>query len=159
MMLRAPRLLRLPMKSLRLITTAAASLSLCVALNAPAFAGLHPTKPQTVAAPGWNCGAPILGKISTDRQRFSATLSEWAINALIAKPTDADPLSALTQRERPVLPLAAEGHSNPEVAENSSSAPAPPRPIAPISCANSASRRRPTSSASPSAKASSPLDL
>ena len=48
------------MKSLRLITTAAAaSLALCAALNAPAFAGLHPTKPQTVAALGWNCGASI----------------------------------------------------------------------------------------------------
>ena len=44
-------------------------------------------------------------------------MSEWAINALIAKPTDADPLAALTQRERLVLPLAAEGHSNPEVSE------------------------------------------
>jgi DNA-binding NarL/FixJ family response regulator len=56
-------------------------------------------------------------EVLAGRRFLSATLSEWAINALIAKPSDADPLASLTQRERLVLQLAAEGHSNPEVAE------------------------------------------
>ena len=42
---------------------------------------------------------------------------EAAINALVAKPADSDPLASLTHRERTVLQLAAEGHSNPEIAE------------------------------------------
>lgn len=59
-----------------------------------------------------------LKEVLAGRRFLSATLSEWAINALVAKPTDnADPLSALTQRERMVLQLAAEGHNNNEIAE------------------------------------------
>lgn len=52
------------------------------------------------------------------RRFLSATLSEWAINALVAKPAnESDPLHSLTQRERMVVQLAAEGHSNAEIAE------------------------------------------
>ncbi len=59
-----------------------------------------------------------LREILAGRRFLSATLSEWAINALVTKPSDgSDPLQALTQRERMVLQLAAEGHSNPEIAE------------------------------------------
>ncbi len=59
-----------------------------------------------------------LKEVLAGRRFLSATLSEWAINALVAKPADdADPLQSLTQRERMVLQLAAEGHSNPEIAE------------------------------------------
>lgn len=59
-----------------------------------------------------------LKEVLAGRRFLSATLSEWAINALVAKPADdSDPLQALTQRERMVLQLAAEGHSNPEIAE------------------------------------------
>jgi DNA-binding NarL/FixJ family response regulator len=59
-----------------------------------------------------------LREVLAGRRFLSATLSEWAINALVAKPADdSDPLQALTQRERMVLQLAAEGHSNPEIAE------------------------------------------
>lgn len=59
-----------------------------------------------------------LKEVLAGRRFLSATLSEWAINALVAKPaTDSDPLHALTQRERTVLQLAAEGHSNSEIAE------------------------------------------
>lgn len=59
-----------------------------------------------------------LKEVLAGRRFLSATLSEWAINALVSKPPDdADPLHALTQRERMVLQLAAEGHSNSEVAE------------------------------------------
>jgi DNA-binding NarL/FixJ family response regulator len=58
-----------------------------------------------------------LKEVLAGRRFLSATLSEWAINALVAKPADSDPLSSLTQRERMVLQLAAEGHSNPEIAE------------------------------------------
>ncbi len=53
------------------------------------------------------------------RRFLSATLSEWAINALVAKPADdADSLQSLTQRERMLVQLASEGHTNPEIAEN-----------------------------------------
>jgi len=117
-MLRTPRFVRLPTKSLRLIAAAAAaSLALCAALNAPAFAAdaIRPG-PRPLLPPAGTAVIPFRAK-SAPPPRDSATLSEWAINALIAKPTDADPLAALTQRERPVLPLAAEGHSNPQVAE------------------------------------------
>ena len=59
-----------------------------------------------------------LQEVLAGRRFLSATLSEWAINALAAKPADdSDPLHALTPRERTVLQLAAEGHSNGEVAE------------------------------------------
>lgn len=59
-----------------------------------------------------------LKEVMAGRRFLSATLSEWAINALVAKPSDtADPLNALTQRERMVLQLAAEGHNNNEIAE------------------------------------------
>lgn len=59
-----------------------------------------------------------LREVLANRRFLSATLSEWAINALVAKPADdADPLHSLTQRERTVLQLAAEGHSNSEIAE------------------------------------------
>jgi DNA-binding NarL/FixJ family response regulator len=59
-----------------------------------------------------------LKEVLAGRRFLSAQLSEWAINALAAKPdADADPLASLSQRERTVLQLAAEGHTNPEIAE------------------------------------------
>ena len=59
-----------------------------------------------------------LKEVLANRRYLSATLSEWAINALMTKPADdSDPLHNLTQRERMVLQLAAEGLSNTEVAE------------------------------------------
>jgi DNA-binding NarL/FixJ family response regulator len=59
-----------------------------------------------------------LHEVLAGRRFLSATLSEWAINALVSQPADnADPLHSLTQRERMVLQLAAEGHSNTEIAE------------------------------------------
>ncbi len=59
-----------------------------------------------------------LKEVMAGRRFLSATLSEWAINALVAKPADdADPLQSLTQRERMVVQLAAEGHTNGEIAE------------------------------------------
>lgn len=58
-----------------------------------------------------------LKEVLAGRRFLSATLSEWAINALMTKPDDSDPLHSLTQRERMVLQLAAEGLSNTEVAE------------------------------------------
>jgi DNA-binding NarL/FixJ family response regulator len=59
-----------------------------------------------------------LKEVLSGRRFLSATLSEWAINALVAKPADdTDPLHSLTQRERMVVQLAAEGHSNAEIAE------------------------------------------
>lgn len=57
-------------------------------------------------------------EVLAGRRFLSSTLSEWAINALVTKPADDnDPLHNLTQRERMVLQLAAEGLSNSEVAE------------------------------------------
>lgn len=56
-------------------------------------------------------------EVLAGRRFLSATLSEWAINALVAKPSDADPLASLTPRERMVLQLAAEGHGNTALAE------------------------------------------
>ncbi len=56
-------------------------------------------------------------EVIAGRRFLSATLSEWAINALVAKPTDSDPLASLTPRERMVLQLAAEGHGNTALAE------------------------------------------
>jgi DNA-binding NarL/FixJ family response regulator len=62
--------------------------------------------------------AHALTEVLAGRRFLSAPLSEWAINALVTKPAaDADPLQTLSQRERMVLQLAAEGHNNPEIAE------------------------------------------
>jgi DNA-binding NarL/FixJ family response regulator len=62
--------------------------------------------------------AQALKEVLAGRRFLSAPLSEWAINALVAKPADtADPLQSLTPRERMVMQLAAEGATNAEVAE------------------------------------------
>lgn len=62
--------------------------------------------------------ARALAEVLAGRRFLSAPLSEWAINALVAKPADSgDPLQAVTPRERMVLQLAAEGASNSEIAE------------------------------------------
>jgi DNA-binding NarL/FixJ family response regulator len=62
--------------------------------------------------------AHAISEVVAGRRFLSAPLSEWAINALVTKPTtEADPLQSLSQRERMVLQLAAEGHNNPEIAE------------------------------------------
>lgn len=62
--------------------------------------------------------ARALAEVLAGRRFLSAPLSEWAINALVAKPADnADPLQSITPRERMVLQLAAEGASNSEIAE------------------------------------------
>jgi DNA-binding NarL/FixJ family response regulator len=62
--------------------------------------------------------ARALAEVLAGRRFLSAPLSEWAINALVAKPADSgDPLQAVTPRERMVLQLAAEGASNGEIAE------------------------------------------
>jgi DNA-binding NarL/FixJ family response regulator len=62
--------------------------------------------------------AQALTEVLAGRRFLSAPLSEWAINALVSKPANAaDPLQSLSQRERLVLQLAAEGHNNPEIAE------------------------------------------
>lgn len=62
--------------------------------------------------------AHALTEVLAGRRFLSAPLSEWAINALVTKPaTEADPLQTLSQRERIVLQLAAEGNNNPEIAE------------------------------------------
>lgn len=59
-----------------------------------------------------------LREVLAGRRFLSATLSEWAIAALVSRPADtSDPLNALTPRERMVVQLAAEGHSNTEIAE------------------------------------------
>ncbi len=57
-------------------------------------------------------------EVMAGRRYLSAPLSEWAINALAAKPADeTDPLAVITNREREVLQLAAEGFSNTEISE------------------------------------------
>ncbi len=61
--------------------------------------------------------AHALKEVLGGRRFLSAPLSEWAINALLTKPADADPLASITPRERMVLQLAAEGASNGEIAE------------------------------------------
>ena len=62
--------------------------------------------------------AHALKEVLAGKRFLSAPLSEWAINALLTKPADtADPLQAITPRERMVLQLAAEGASNAEIAE------------------------------------------
>jgi DNA-binding NarL/FixJ family response regulator len=62
--------------------------------------------------------ARALAEVLAGRRFLSAPLSEWAINALVAKPADnSDPLQSITPRERMVLQLAAEGASNSEIAE------------------------------------------
>ena len=64
--------------------------------------------------------AHAIAEVVAGRRFLSAPLSEWAINALVARPqTDAtaDPLATLSTRERTVLQLAAEGHTTPEIAE------------------------------------------
>ena len=62
--------------------------------------------------------ARAVKEVLAGRRFLSAPLSEWAINALVAKPaTDADPLGSLSPRERMVVQLAAEGHTNSEIAE------------------------------------------
>lgn len=59
-----------------------------------------------------------LTEVLAGRRFLSAPLSEWAITALVSKPADeSDPLHTLTPRERMVLQLASEGHSNAEIAE------------------------------------------
>ena len=91
---------------------------------------MHPDEPYVIAALRGGAMAYILKgaesreiaqaltEVLAGRRFLSAPLSEWAINALAAKPVaDDDPLAALTPRERTVLQLAAEGHSNPEIAE------------------------------------------
>jgi DNA-binding NarL/FixJ family response regulator len=62
--------------------------------------------------------AQAVKEVLAGRRFLSAPLSEWAINALVAKPADtADPLQSLTPRERMVMQLAAEGATNGEIAE------------------------------------------
>jgi DNA-binding NarL/FixJ family response regulator len=62
--------------------------------------------------------ARALTEVLAGRRFLSAPLSEWAINALVAKPADnSDALQSVTPRERMVLQLAAEGASNSEIAE------------------------------------------
>jgi DNA-binding NarL/FixJ family response regulator len=62
--------------------------------------------------------AHALKEVLAGRRFLSATLSEWAINALMTKsPDDSDALHSLSPRERTVLQLAAEGHTNSEIAE------------------------------------------
>ena len=59
-----------------------------------------------------------LKEVLAGRRYLSAPLSEWAINALTTRVADtADPLAALSPREREVMQLAAEGYGNPEIAE------------------------------------------
>ncbi len=62
--------------------------------------------------------AQALKEVLAGRRFLSATLSDWAISALIARPVDtSDPLNVLTPRERMVVQLAADGYSNAEIAE------------------------------------------
>lgn len=62
--------------------------------------------------------AQAVHEVLAGRRFLSAPLSEWAINALLTKSSnETDPVQTLTQRERIVLQLAAEGHNNPEIAQ------------------------------------------
>lgn len=62
--------------------------------------------------------AQALKEVLAGRRYLSAPLSEWAINALTARPAEAnnDPLASLSPREREVLQLASEGFGNAEIA-------------------------------------------
>jgi DNA-binding NarL/FixJ family response regulator len=62
--------------------------------------------------------ARAVAEVTAGRRYLSAPLSERAIAALTSRtPDQADPLNALTPREREVLALAAEGMSTTEMAE------------------------------------------
>jgi DNA-binding NarL/FixJ family response regulator len=62
--------------------------------------------------------ARAIAEVAAGRRYLSAPLSERAIAALTSRtPDQADPLNALTPREREVLALAAEGMSMTEMAE------------------------------------------
>ena len=62
--------------------------------------------------------AQALREVLSGRRYLSGPLSEWAINALATKTVEAsDPLQTISTREREVLNLAVEGHSNTEIAE------------------------------------------
>ena len=59
-----------------------------------------------------------LKEVLAGHRYLSSPLSEWAIAALTSKGGDAsDPLATLTNRERQVLQLAAEGLSMADIAE------------------------------------------
>lgn len=61
--------------------------------------------------------ARAVQEVVSGRRYLSAPLSERAITALTTRVADADPLAALTPREREVLSLAAEGMSTTQMAE------------------------------------------
>ena len=62
--------------------------------------------------------AQALREVLSGRRYLSGPLSEWAINALATKTVEAsDLLQTISTREREVLNLAVEGHSNTEIAE------------------------------------------
>jgi len=64
-------------------------------------------------------------EVVAGRRYLSSPLSERAIEAYIKKATDVtlDPYEMLTNREREVLHLAAEGHTNIEIADQLSISP------------------------------------